>query len=271
MALVAFAVAGGCEVPAACHEFGSFVRVFGVIPGALVLLLLWLQWHVFARLWGQQDTHDRYWVVLALIVFNVLNLWVDLAHAARVILEGEVAFVRAAFGLTLVYLVTTLVFRIEPKPVALLPGFAPRKTVTLTPEERTLAKRIAEMMALEKLFQEPTLSRADLARVVGASPLLVARVINGAFGKSFHRFVNEYRVQEARRLLRESDLTIAEIAFDAGYDGVNTFNRVFERITGMSPAEYRQAGTAARDGETDGDALPGADAGAAPPPSGARG
>ncbi len=127
-------------------------------------------------------------------------------------------------------------------------------------------------MALEKRFQEPTLSRADLAREVGASQLLVARVINGACGKSFHRFVNEYRVQEARRLLRESDLTLAEIAFDAGYDGVDTFNRAFEQITGISPAEYRQAGTAAGDGETDSDALPGADAGATPPPpSGARG
>ncbi len=70
----------------------------------------------------------------------------------------------------------------------------------MTPEERTLAKRIEEMMALEKLFQEPALSRADLAREVGASQLLVVRVINGAFRKSFHRFVNEYRVEEARCL-----------------------------------------------------------------------
>ena len=270
---LAAAGAGGCEVPATCHEFGSFVRVFGVIPGALVLLLLWLQRHVFARLWEQQDMHDRYWVVLALIVFNVLNLWVDLAHAAQVMLEGEAAFVRAVFGLTLVYLMTTLVFRIEPKPVALLPGFAPRKTVTLTPEERTLAKRIEEMMALEKLFQEPTLSRADLAREVGASQLLVARVINGAFRKSFHRFVNEYRVEEARRLLRESDLNFAEIAFDAGFDGVDSFDRVFTRLAGVSPAGYRAANFAAAGGESAGDALPDREFGgaAAPRPSGARG
>ena len=65
--------------------------------------------------------------MLTLIVFNVLNFGLDLPRAAHLIGSGEATLIRTIFGLTFIYLVTTLVFRIGPRQVVLLPGFAPRR------------------------------------------------------------------------------------------------------------------------------------------------
>ncbi len=110
-----------------CPDFATFLQLFGVVPGAVVLLLLWLHRGVLAQLRERHGTHDRYWVVLTLIVFNILNLGVDMPRAMQLIGPGEWTLIHTIFGLAFVYLVTTLVFRIGPKPVVPLPGFAPRR------------------------------------------------------------------------------------------------------------------------------------------------
>ena len=110
-----------------CPDFATFLQLFGVVPGAVVLLLLWLHRGLLAQLRERHGTHDRYWVVLMLIVFNILNLGVDMPRAMQLIGPGEWTLIHTIFGLAFVYLVTTLVFRIGPNPVVPLPGFTPRR------------------------------------------------------------------------------------------------------------------------------------------------
>ncbi len=200
--------------------------------------------------WSQPHTARRYWVVLTLIIFNALNLGVDLARGAQWLGPGEATFVHTMFGLTFVYLVTTLMFRIEPEPVLLLPGRALRHSDELTPEERALADRIRDLIALEAYYKVPTLRPANVARLLDVSERLVSRVMKGAFGKSFAVFLIDHRVEEAKRRLRGSDLSVTQIASDVGFDGLPSFNGVFKRVTGQSPAEYRAALAAAGNSET---------------------
>lgn len=223
------------------------LRVFGVVPGAVVLLLLWLQRGLLGRLRRPSGALDRYWVVLALIVFSILNLGVDLPRAVEMLGPDEAVFARTMFGLTFVYLVTTLVFRIDPKPVVLLPGVLLRRPVELTVEERALADRIRDLMTLDKLYQEPKFSRADLAREVNVSENVLSRVINVAFTMSFRQLLNEHRIKEAKGLLSGSDLQMIQIAFDAGFNSLASFNRVFKEMTGQTPTAFRVAAAAAPD------------------------
>ena len=223
------------------------LRVFGVVPGAVILLLLWLQRGLLGRLRRPPGTLDRYWVVLALIVFSILNLGVDLPRAVEMVGPDEATFARTMFGLTFVYLVTTLVFRIDPKPVVLLPGVMLRRPVELTAEERALADRIQDLMTLDKLYQEPKFSRADLARELNVSENVLSRVINVAFTKSFRQLLNEHRIKEAKGLLSGSDLQMIQIAFDAGFNSLASFNRVFKEMTGQTPTAFRVAAAAAPD------------------------
>ena len=230
-----------------CPESVPLLRVFGVVPGAVILLMFWVRRELLAQLGRGRDTRDRYWVVLAFIAFNAMNLAIDIPRATGLIGVAEATFVRSAFGLTFVYLVTTLVFRIDPKPVVLLPGTLIRRSTELTADEMALAKRIEDLMTLDKLYQEPSFSRADLAREVDVSENVLSRVINSAFTKSFRKLLNDHRVDEAKQLLRNSDMQITQIAFDVGFNSLASFNRVFKDTTGVSPTEYRAADHAAAD------------------------
>ena len=226
-----------------CVESVTLFRVFGIVPGAMVLLLLWVHRGLFAKVGGRRENRDRYWVVMTFIVFNILNLGIDIPRAAEVIEPTQAVFVRSLFGLTFIYLVTTLMFRIEPRLVVLSPGILIRRSIELTTEELALADKIRDLMTLDKLYQEPSFSRADLARELDVSENVLSRVINSAFTKSFRTLLNDHRVEEAKLLLRDFDIQVGQIAVDVGFNSLNSFSRVFKKTTGQSPIEYRASVT----------------------------
>ena len=247
VAVFAF-VAGfdSCSEGLLCLESVTLLRVFGILPGAAVLLLLWFHQGLFAQVGGERENRDRYWVVLTFIVFNILNLGIDIPRAAEIFEPTQAAFARTIFGLTFVYLVTTLVFRLDPRPVLLLPGTMIRRAAAeLTADELALADKIRDLMTLDKLYQEPSFNRADLARELNVSENVLSRVVNGAFAKSFRKLLNDHRVEEAKLLLRDSDMQVTQIAFDVGFNSLASFNRVFKENTSQAPTEYRAASSSA--------------------------
>lgn len=80
-----------------------------------------------------------------------------------------------------------------------------------------------------------------LAAVVSYSPWHFIRIFDGVFGETPHDFLMRRRLDEARRLLRESRLAIAEIALVAGFDNRCTFARLFRRRYGITAGDYRRA------------------------------
>ena len=59
--------------------------------------------------------------------------------------------------------------------------------------------------------------------------------------KTFTKFVNEYRVVHASKLLAETPMSITDIAFESGFNNFSHFNKRFREFTGKSPSEYRKA------------------------------
>ncbi len=243
----------GCGGVMLCAETVTLLRVFCVPLGAFILLLLWLHRGLLTPLRKANKPRNRYWVVLALIVFNVLNLGLDIPRAVEIVGPGEATLIRTILGLSLAYLVTTLVFRIKPKQLVLLRGLPLlRRSIKLTEEERAVADRIKELMTFDKLYRVPTFSRADLAREFDLSETEIARVVSGAFNKGFRAFVNDCRVEEAKQLLRHNDRPVEAIASSVGFTRLASFNRAFKQITGRSPAEYRAAAASEEKIETAG-------------------
>ena len=78
-----------------------------------------------------------------------------------------------------------------------------------------------------------------LARVSGVSAAHFARSFREAFGLPPHRYLLTRRIERATALLRESDLSITEIAFHTGWGSLGTFGRIFRDITGESPGALR--------------------------------
>ena len=83
-----------------------------------------------------------------------------------------------------------------------------------------------------------------LASVSGVSEAHFARSFKQAFGVPPHRYLLTRRIERATALLRDTDLSITEIAFRTGWGSLGTFGRTFRDITGESPGAIRARGRA---------------------------
>ena len=79
-----------------------------------------------------------------------------------------------------------------------------------------------------------------LARVSGVSAAHFAREFKNAFGVPPHRYLLTRRIERATTLLRDTDLSITDVAFQTGWQSLGTFGRIFRDITGASPGELRK-------------------------------
>lgn len=78
-----------------------------------------------------------------------------------------------------------------------------------------------------------------LAEVSGVSEAHFSRSFKRAFGVPPHRYLLTRRIERATSLLRDSALSITDIAFSTGWESLGTFGRTFHDITGRSPSAVR--------------------------------
>ncbi|WP_010508544.1 AraC family transcriptional regulator [Komagataeibacter europaeus] len=82
--------------------------------------------------------------------------------------------------------------------------------------------------------------QADMARQAGLSGPAFSRLFRRATGTTFVSFMRRLRVSRARRMLAETDASIAEISSAAGFANLSNFNRQFLEICHTTPRRYRQ-------------------------------
>lgn len=216
-------------------EMQSALIIFGIIAGCISLLAIWLQRDVFAAITSEKTGKARYWLILALVFTNIFMLGVMMLSLNPAYAENAL-LVRTVLGLGFVYLVGTSLFRIYPQAV-MLSDIGPD---TLTARDMEIAGKIESLMALEKVYHEPAYSRADLARECEVSEAALSRIINLHFNKTFPQLMNEHRIEDAKRMLKETDASVRTVAGEVGFNSLATFNRVFKELTGSSPGQFRQ-------------------------------
>ena len=79
-----------------------------------------------------------------------------------------------------------------------------------------------------------------LSMRAGISPTSLKKCFHGIYGESIYAYMKQYRLQVAEKLLRETDLTIGEIAAEIGYNNPNKFTTSFGKKYGMSPSSFRK-------------------------------
>lgn len=87
-----------------------------------------------------------------------------------------------------------------------------------------------------------------LAEVSGVSEAHFARQFKQAFGTPPHRYLLTRRIERAVALLRDTELSVTDIAFQTGWDSLGTFGRTFRDITGNSPGSIREQAKASAPG-----------------------
>ena len=107
------------------------------------------------------------------------------------------------------------------------------------PGTRVAVERVIDAMRMN-LSTELTVD--DMARIAMFSKFHFTRVFQRLTGTSPRRFLSAVRLQEAKRLLTSTELTVADISLRVGYHSVGTFSTRFTKSVGLSPTAYRQFG-----------------------------
>ena len=114
----------------------------------------------------------------------------------------------------------------------------------LKPEDHEdLMKRIVDYMEQEKPYLNPDLSQSDVAANLDIGVHVLSEVLNASFKMNFNSFMNIYRVNEVKNLIKNpkyKDYKIIAIGYEAGFKSKTSFNRVFKNIVGLTPSEYRE-------------------------------
>ncbi len=83
------------------------------------------------------------------------------------------------------------------------------------------------------------LSLGEVAKAVNTSSFYFCKLFKKVTGLNFTHYVSRVRVEKAKNLLLNPNLRVSEIAFEVGFQSLTHFNRVFKKIIGQSPTEYR--------------------------------
>jgi signal transduction histidine kinase/AraC-like DNA-binding protein/ABC-type sugar transport system substrate-binding protein len=123
--------------------------------------------------------------------------------------------------------------RLVEAPLSILPGEA-----NLPPHANDLTRQTVAY--LEQNYADEFLSRAAIAVRIAVSESYLTRTFRRDLGITPWEYLTRYRIEQAKSLLRVTNLTVTEIAHRVGYNDSAYFSRVFHQETGRSPVTFRR-------------------------------
>lgn len=110
-------------------------------------------------------------------------------------------------------------------------------------QREALINSINHVMENTLEFCNAEFTLEKLAELVDSKTKYVSQVINETYGKNFNRYINEYRIKEARRRLTDTDeygqYTLRAISQSVGFKSSSNFNLLFKELTGITPSMYQ--------------------------------
>jgi AraC-like DNA-binding protein len=120
-------------------------------------------------------------------------------------------------------------------------------------ESRSNKKKIAEPDAIawmeklqkaiteEDLYKDPNLKLGDLAQKINITGHQLSQLLNDHLGKNFSTYINEYRINEACKLIAtDNRLSLEAIGYEVGYNSKSTFYTAFKKIKDTTPSIFRE-------------------------------
>ena len=104
-------------------------------------------------------------------------------------------------------------------------------------------QRLIHYMESHKPYIDSELSLRTLSEMMSIPQRHLSHVLNESLERNFFDFINRYRVDEAKKLLKEpkyQHYTVLAVAFEAGFNSKSSFNLVFKKYTKMTPSQYRK-------------------------------
>ena len=105
-----------------------------------------------------------------------------------------------------------------------------------------IAKGLKQCMEIDKIYKNADLSLAVLSEKLNVKPYQTTKCLNIIFGKKFNDFVNSYRIEALKEILKNpknEKFTLLSLAFEVGFNSKSSFNRAVKKITGESPKDLK--------------------------------
>lgn len=107
-------------------------------------------------------------------------------------------------------------------------------------EAATLSQKLENIMIEKSLYKNPNLSLQDLSQELNISSHQLSQLLNNNLNKNFTSFVNEFRINEACKIITTNDkLTLESVGYDVGFNSKSTFFSAFKKHTGTTPLNYQ--------------------------------
>ena len=105
-------------------------------------------------------------------------------------------------------------------------------------------QKLNTLLEDEKLYLEPELHIEDVAIKLNIQTHQLSKLINHQLKKNFFEYINEYRVEEFKKMVadpKNKNISILGLAMDSGFNSKATFYRFFKRSTGITPSEFKES------------------------------
>lgn len=224
-----------------------------LLPGYGVAMLRRLRAHRarLRELYAGRNRSELRWLD-AMIGFVLAAAAATLLDALLIVLLGRTILPGAAdpafSGALLLFLAAFALGQGSALPrwsAALAPPGRHARSPLAAEDLRCILARLDAAMKARALWRRPLLSLKDLAQAAGAPLNHVSEALNAEAGRNFYDYVNALRIEEARRLLAETDDTVLAVAEAVGFNAKSTFNAAFRKHAGTTPSAYRRAARAA--------------------------
>ncbi len=128
-------------------------------------------------------------------------------------------------------------FESEEEELPLMEGNNPIYTEEVSPNRLNVLVAMVKEYICENYMED--ISMQDAARAVNYSEAYFCKMFKQQFGQNFTSYLTEYRIEEAKKLLCQPTVSVKAVGTRVGYPDSNYFARVFRRMNGVSPSEYR--------------------------------
>ncbi|MDR3653105.1 MAG: helix-turn-helix domain-containing protein [Paludibacter sp.] len=99
------------------------------------------------------------------------------------------------------------------------------------------------LMELRKPYLKEDCNIQTVSEQTGISVHHISNILNNHINKSFPDFINEYRINEAKKMLckdQNNKITLEAVGFECGFGSKSSFNKAFKKLTNLTPSEFRQ-------------------------------
>jgi AraC-like DNA-binding protein len=216
----------------------DFVVFIYAVWGVYVLLSGFVLRNIFQKIVNKniECTTSELWLV-AVFVGNLLIYLAYLIGYFWLYLVGTLTFSFVFYGLFFFFMFKKnreTIFKDIPKK------YESKKIENQ--EAEALILLLNQAVEQEQFYRNTNIKLNDVAKHLKISSHKLSQLLNDNLGKSFALFINECRINEAKKLLKENNqYTLEAIGFEAGFSSKSTFYATFKKIVGQTPAEFKKS------------------------------